>query len=365
MGLRLSVMLTADLTYLVNLVWPVNLAVFHPYPESVPLFHALGAFSLLAAVSIFALVRIRTHPVLFMGWFFYVGNLVTASGLMQQGYFPAHADRFTYLPMIGIFIVLGFGLPRFLRRLTSHVRLLPAAAGLSILILSVLTFQQTAHWKNGITLFRHAAAVNPDDPVSVTNLALALGEAGRFSEAMTMSFKAIALAPDYAEALNNLGTLYAKQGDIERSLEYYDRALAAWPGFELARVNRDRARLILAEQKKRERMLNEALVSPPESLSEAMALAGLLIDEKRYEAAETLYLALRKRHPDAALSLTYNLACLNALAGNTDRALDYLEQAFEKGFRAWDHLDRDADLDTLRHVPAFEALIDRYRKAAP
>jgi tetratricopeptide (TPR) repeat protein len=123
--------------------------------------------------------------------------------------------------------------------------------------------------------------------------------------------------------------------------------------------------LILAEQKKRERMLNEALVSPPESLSEAMALAGLLIDEKRYEAAETLYLALRKRHPDAALSLTYNLACLNALAGNTDRALDYLEQAFEKGFRAWDHLDRDADLDTLRHVPAFDALIDRYRKAAP
>ncbi|GAB6097580.1 tetratricopeptide repeat protein [Desulfatiferula olefinivorans] len=362
LGRRLSVMLTADVIYLVNLVWPVDLAVFHPYPESVPIAHALGAFSVLAAVSILALVRIRTQPFLFVGWFFYVGNLVTASGLMQQGYFPAHADRFTYLPMIGMFIIPAFGLSMLSRSLGRFKPIVPLAAVLSILIFGVLTFRQTAHWKSDITLFRHAVSVNPDDPVSLTNLALALGEAGRFSEAMDISRKALSLEPDYAEALNNLGTLYAKQGDIEGSLGYFNRALAAWPGFDLARANRDRALSLLAEREKRERMLNDALASKPVSLEEAAGAAQALIREKRYAEAETLYLSLIDRHADASVSLYYNLACLNALAGKPDRALYYLEQAFEKGFRAWDHLDRDPDLYALRNHPAFAALIDRYRK---
>ncbi|MBU1172271.1 MAG: tetratricopeptide repeat protein [Proteobacteria bacterium] len=361
LDLRLSNMLIADLVYLVKLVVPVNLSVFHPYPQEIPLGHTLGALAGLGGVSILALVYARKLPFLFVGWFWYVGNLVTASGLMQQGYFPAYADRFTYLPMIGLFMALAWGIPCLFETLKLNRLLAPIAGSLVLVAFSGLTFVQTSYWKNAITLFSHAVAVNPNDALSMTNLALAFGEAGRLDDAMNASYQALALEPDYAEALNNLGTLYAKKGDIKKSLQFFNRALVVYPDFKQAKTNRDMGLKLLESYSAREVALRAALEADPDSLDLASDLAGVLTRENKFGEAESIYRALLENHPQAGVSITYNLACLHARVGNHDKALEWLESSLKKGFRAWDHLDQDVDLSELRTGDDYKALVRRFR----
>lgn len=361
LSLRVSNMLVADVTYLGNLVFPVNLTIFHPYPESIPVFKAIVAFIILLAVSVMACVHARKWPFVFMGWFWYVGNLVTASGLLQQGYFPAHADRFTYLPMIGIFILIAWGVPRVFEQWQMNGKILGYAAFGLIFIFSVLTFNQTKHWENGITLFSHAVELNPDDVVSTTNLALALGESGQLDEAIKVSRKALDLEPDYAEALNNMGTLYAKKGDVISAVPFFDRALEVYPGFKLARENRDMAIKTLASYVVNENELRKALSEHSDFLKTASILAKVLVVQKNYAKAESIYLAILDTYPESGASISYNLACLHAQAGDTGKAMTWLETSFQKGFNAWRLLDKDPDMESLRGRDDYHALIDLYR----
>lgn len=361
LGLRISNMFVADITYLAKLVMPVNLSVFQPYPKSIPLAKALVAFLILLGASVIAFIHARKWPFAFVGWFWYVGNLVPASGLLQRGYFPAYADRFTYLPMIGVFILIAWGIPRYLEQWKMSQRIITCVGYGIVLLLSLVTFKQTEYWKNGITLFSHAVEVNPDDVVSMTNLALALGESGQLDKAIEVSRKALTLEPDYAEALNNMGTLYAKKGDIERALPFFERALDVFPGFKLALENRKMAVQTLATYDKKELMLRKELAENPGSVELASSLARILAVREKYDEAEAIYLDLLKKHPEAGASISYNLACLHSRADNTDKAIHWLEISLRKGFKAWNHMATDPDLDNVRQRGDYPALIDLYR----
>jgi hypothetical protein len=257
-GLRLSNMLVSYLVYLKMLIWPFGLTVFHPYPATVEAGITVLSFLVIGVVSAFAFLAFRRLPWLFFGWFWYLGNLVTASGLMQKGYWPAQADRFTYLPMIGIFVVLVWGFTGVMSK--DRMKVMGVILSVVAVYFASISYVQVRHWKNAETLFRHAVKVNPKDVLSLTNLALTLGEQGKFDEAISVSEKALALEPHYAEALNNLGTLYAKKGDINQSLVYFERALEAYPGFSQARENAEQAKRLLSQPAK------EVLAQPGKNL---------------------------------------------------------------------------------------------------
>jgi tetratricopeptide (TPR) repeat protein len=382
LGLRLSNMLVSYLVYLKMLVWPFGFTVFHPYPTTVGAGIALVCFLVIGVVSVFAFLAFRRLPWLFFGWFWYLGNLVTASGLMQKGYWPAHADRFTYLPMIGIFVVLVWGLAVAMgktRIKATATNVILSAAAVYFASISVV---QARHWTNAETLFRHAVQVNPKDVLSLTNLALALGEQGRIDEAISVTEKALSLEPRYAEALNNLGTLYAKKGDIAQSLVYFERSLEAYPGFTKARENAEHAKRLLSQPE--QSLLSQPeknLRTPPiqgenefqkvletdkkdsQSLDDRAQLALILVSKKHYEEAEKLYLSMLKNHPDAKVTILYNLACLYAIMGHGDQAMAFLQNSVREGFSEWDHLEHDEDLKSLRDRTDFKELINAVHKA--
>ncbi len=391
--LRLSTMAVNYLVYLKALVLPFDLTVFRPYPPSVAFGATIVSLVFVAAVSVFAFRMFRRLPWLFFGWFWYLGNLVTASGLVQKGYWPAWADRFAYLPMVGILVVLIWGLSDMLNFLKSKKTVLWVAGTAAVVFFASLSLAQVRHWKNAETLFRHAVAVNPNDVLSLTSLALALGEQGRLDEAITVSEKALAIEPSYAEALNNLGTLLAKKGDIAQGLTYFQKSLEAYPGFEKALENEARARKLLetvppvkepepetpaVEEKPAvdvnkttgespttaELNLRRNLQDTPDNLDAAGELALILVSEKRYTEAEKLYLGMLLSHPDAKVSVFYNLACLYAIMGLPDKAMGFLENSVRSGFTSWDHMEKDRDLESLRKRADFKALLAAGKKGA-
>ena len=390
LGLRLSNMLVSYLVYLKMLVWPFGLTVFHPYPATVGPGVTFLSFLVILAVSVFAFLTFRRLPWLFFGWFWYLGNLVTASGLMQKGYWPAHADRFTYLPMIGIFVVLVWGFADVMGKDRMKAKVMGVILSVVAVYFASISYVQVQHWKNAETLFRHAVQVNPKDVLSLTNLALALGEQGHIDEAISISEKALAIEPRYAEALNNLGTLYAKKGNIAQSLVYFERALEAYPGFTKARENAEQAKSLLSQPDKS--LLPQAakgalaqpeknLRLPPaqgemefrkvletdkkdsQSLEDRAQLALILVSKKHYEEAEKLYLSMLKNHPDAKVTILYNLACLYAIMGHGDQAMAFLQNSVREGFSEWDHMERDEDLKSLRDRTDFKELINAVHKA--
>lgn len=382
LGLRFSNMLVSYLVYLKILVWPFGLTVFHPYPATVGAGITVLSFLAIGAVSLFAFLAFRRLPWLFFGWFWYLGNLVTASGLMQKGYWPAHADRFTYLPMIGIFVVLVWGFADVMGKDRVKAKAMGVILSVVAVYFASISYVQVQHWKNAETLFRHAVQVNPNDVLSLTNLALALGEQGSIDEAISVSEKALAIEPRYAEALNNLGTLYAKKGDIAQSLVYFERSLEAYPGFAKARENADQAKRLLSQPDKSQLPQPEkTLRLPPaqgemefrkvletdkkdsQSLDDRAQLALILVSKKHYEEAEKLYLSMLKNHPDAKVTILYNLACLYAIMGHPDQAMAFLQNSVREGFSEWDHMERDEDLKSLRDRTDFKELIKAVHKS--
>ena len=362
LDLRLSNMVLSYLVYLKALFLPFDLTVFRPYPESVGA--GVASFSLLAVsgLTAFSFMMFRRLPWLFFGWFWYLGNLVTASGLIQKGYWPAWADRFTYLPMIGILVILVWGSTEILGRVKAKPVIFLVSGTAAAVFFAGVSYVQVRHWKNSETLFRHAVTVNPNDVLSLTNLALALGEQGRFAAAIDVSEKALSIEPRYAEALNNMGTLYAKSGDIAQSLVYFERALEAFPGFTRAKENADQARNLLGSRQPGESELRKILEDNPKSLDAAAELAMILVSKKQYGDAEKLYLAMLNNHPDAKVSILYNLACLYAIMGQEDRAMAFLENSAREGFSSWEYLEADKDLESLRHREDFRNLIRTGKK---
>ena len=363
LDLRLSNMVVTYFVYLKALILPVNLSVFHPYPESLAPVLVWTAFFATVSVSVFALYTVRSHPFLFCGWFWYLGNLFTASGLMQKGYWPAYADRFTYLPMIGIFVVLVWGFSFLCDRHAVEKKVRWMIAVCLVLILALVSSAQVRRWENAESLFSHAVTVNPLDVLSLTNLALALGEQGRFNEAIKVSERALAIEPRYAEALNNMGTLYAKKGEIRKSLVYFEKAVSAYPGFEKAVANAQAAQDLLKKQESLDNLENKGrtvLENQGLTLESASFLARIYMEEERYERAEALFRSMLEKHPGATVSITYNLACVSALQGNDDQAVVWLEKSMKSGFKAWNHLDKDPDLSRLREREDYKDLIRTY-----
>jgi tetratricopeptide (TPR) repeat protein len=226
---RLATALVAYTSYLRNTVWPASLSVFYPRPEGgFGPGHVAGAALVLVGVTALAVRLARRAPYVAFGWFWYLGTLVPVIGLVQVGD-QALADRYTYVPLVGIFIAVVWGIRDAARGSNWTLRALMLASGCILVVLLVRTRIQVTYWLSTLTLYEHALAVNPNDYVAHNNVAVALYAAGRKDEALAHYARAVELKPGYSDAQSNLGAVLAAKGRVAEAIQHYEWAIQVQP----------------------------------------------------------------------------------------------------------------------------------------
>jgi protein O-mannosyl-transferase len=231
LGLRVGNAVVSYVRYLGLALWPVGLAAYYPHPRAaLPAWQVAGAAALLAAVTALALVSARRRPYLAVGWLWYLGTLVPVIGLVQVGH-QALADRYTYVPLVGVFIVVVWGLADLLGGQPGPRKLLAPAAAAALLACAALTWRQVTVWHDGRSLWEHTVRVTADNYVAEDNLARAcLGGKGTLADAEAHLRAAVRINPDYAEGHTRLGTVLGRQGRNEEAVACFRRAVELRPG---------------------------------------------------------------------------------------------------------------------------------------
>ncbi|HEV2691369.1 MAG TPA: tetratricopeptide repeat protein [Verrucomicrobiae bacterium] len=227
-GLRLENVMMAYVGYLQKAFWPAKLAVFYPLPDAIAWPAVVAAGAVLIFISILAVGVVRQRPYLLVGWLWYLGTLVPVIGLVQVGD-QAMADRYTYFPLIGIFLAVTF----FIKEKAVHSQIskvvLAAIAGAVLLACLALTTVQLRYWRNSETLFTHALAVTKNNALAHLNLGEALQEEQRPAEALVQYQEVIRLSPARQESYNNIARILTDEGRPEAALEYSRAAVRLNP----------------------------------------------------------------------------------------------------------------------------------------
>lgn len=306
---RVATALVAYVWYPLKMLWPSRLAVLYPHPlDAIPLWQALGAGLILALISLLLVRLRRRYPYLLMGWLWYLGTLLPVIGLVQVGD-QAWADRFTYVPLLGLFIICAWG-GRDLTASRPGARVLrPLGAGLILAALLVVTFFQVRLWRDSLTLFEHTLRVTGDNYLIQHNLGVALAAQGQreqaaahFLEALRLNpanaraqnrrgedlvaqgkiaagiarfQRAVKLKPDFVEAYNNLGLAYAGQGRMDQALAMFRQAIALDRNFAAAYKNLGMALMCQGKKKEAGEMLENAARLNPDDLEAKRLLQEL------------------------------------------------------------------------------------------
>jgi protein O-mannosyl-transferase len=250
--IRLANALVSYAKYFILTFVPNKLGVYYPFSEAnLPAWQVIGAFLLLLAITVIALRQITKRPFLIVGWLWFLGMLVPVIGIVQVGG-QAMADRYHYLPSIGVFCALVFGAADFIKVKHLPRNAVAGTAAVLLLLFGALTWMQVGLWRDSATLFSHTLSVTSDNLVMEYNLAHVLGRQGRYDESVRHFGEAIRINPKYYDALINMGMTLAYQNKLTEAIDYYDQALVVEPNSAKAYMEKG---LALAKQGK----LNDAL----------------------------------------------------------------------------------------------------------
>jgi tetratricopeptide (TPR) repeat protein len=278
---------TSYAVYIGKMLWPINLVAYYPYK---PVPGWLAAASLLGILIISSVVirYARRFPYLLVGWLWYLCTLLPVIGLIQVGA-QSKADRYTYLPLVGLFIVVSWGIPAVFqgrRHLTITLRV---AAGILICVLTIAARNQVEYWKNDIGLWEHALRVSPDNYFARTSLGIALAAGGDSARAIEQYNESLRTRPDFAETHNALGAALFKQGLWREAMPHYTEALRLRPEFAEAHSNMG---TVLGMQGRTEEAISEFLKSLKISPHNAEVIYNLglsLAKQGKYEEAIAQY----------------------------------------------------------------------------
>ena len=224
LGARGGNALVSYCRYLGKLFWPTDLAVFYPHPGYWPTVEVLLAGGLILGISVLLIVEGRRYPFLLMGWLWYCGTLVPAIGLVQVGE-QAMADRYTYVPSLGMLILATWAVYELIRRWQHHVNVSSVAGAAVIVVCMALTRQELGHWKDSEALFRHALEVTENNHIAYDCLGSALAMKGQVDEAIIQFQAALCQKPDDAKAHSNLGNALTMKGQIDEAITQFQEAL--------------------------------------------------------------------------------------------------------------------------------------------
>ena len=313
--------------YLTNLAWPTQLALPYPHPGRWSPLLELFCFALILGLTLAAGAGRKRAPFAAVGWFWFLGMLVPVIGIVQVGS-QAMADRYTYLPSVGIFIAVAWGVEA-LRNSCQRRREVTAMGALIVLMAFALrTRNQLEYWRESDKLFRHALAVAPNNYSALVNLGASLYARGQLDDALEQYQRAVQLQPDGTAALNGLGTVFASKQDNVRAANYYRAALQTKPDFSDAHGNLG---VILRRQGDLEgalRELREALRLSPANAQAHNNLGNVLVHQKNIAEAVKHYRLAVTYAPQFTLALD-NLGWALAQQGRYAEAVTCCKRAVE------------------------------------
>jgi tetratricopeptide (TPR) repeat protein len=228
LGLRIANASVAYTRYITKMFWPVNLSAFYPYPHLLPKWQVAGAVLLLMLITWVCIRKAQKCPYLLVGWLFYLGTLFPVIGLIQVGE-QAMADRYTYVPLIGIFIMLAWGMPDLLAKWRHKKKVFVFGSALLFPVLILTTWLQVRHWSDSVQLYEQMIKVTHNNYMAHYNLGVYLAEHDQIDEAIKYYRKALSIKPGYVNANNNLGNALVSQGKFSEAIPYYLNALNRVP----------------------------------------------------------------------------------------------------------------------------------------
>ena len=287
---RMANAVVSYVKYVLKAIWPHKMAVFYPHPGStLPLWQIFGAALLILAACYGAIRTVKKYPYLLVGLLWYLGTLVPVIGLVQVGD-QAMADRYAYIPLVGIFIIVSWGAWDLFKERRFQKIFLGMSAAVLLAALSWVTFFQLNTWKNGVTLFEHAVNVTKNNYNAQNNLATALGPT-----------------------------------DLDRAIRHYKEALRIYPGFVMARNNLGLSYSRKGNYKEAALCFTKVLKIDPQNTDTRMDLANIFFLQGKPEKAISEYREILKADPENARA-HYNLACMLLSQHKIDQAVKHYNE---------------------------------------
>jgi protein O-mannosyl-transferase len=341
--LRLENAAISYFIYIAKMFWPANLAVFYPYPLDIPAWQAASAALAILGISVLTLRQVRTNPYLAVGWFWYLGTLIPVIGLIQVGA-QARADRYMYVPMVGLCTMLAWGLADIVQRWPRSRNSVFALAGAACAICVILTALQVQYWRDSGSLFEHALKSTERNDIAQHNLGTFLMNIpGRAPEAVGHLEAALQIRPGSAKAHTDLGTALSNiPGRLPDAVLQYQAALNISPDLAITHNNLgnalsklDRLPEAIAEYRAALR-IDPAYAEAHNNLGSALAGMGRLSDAiAQFQEAlrlqpdypEARQNLSRAQNPAASADSEYNAGLALAKEGRPQEAIAHLETA--------------------------------------
>jgi tetratricopeptide (TPR) repeat protein len=327
LGLRISNAVISYIAYMGKMFWPIRLSVIYPYPDAYAVWKVAAAAALLLGIFILVIMQIRQRPYLVVGWLWYFGTLVPVIGLFQVG-IQAYADRYTYLPLVGLFIMIAWGFAEIVGRWRLKAVLLAPVATILTLVLITTSRTQIDHWANDISLYSHALKITEKNFKAHNNLASALSERGRHEEALFHMTAAVKLSSHNPISINNLGYVQMQQGLYEEAIINFKRAIDLKPNYLKAHQNL--AMTLIRTDKIDEAVYHYkiALDIAPDSKDVLNDLANLMVKQRRITEALAYYSKALDLDPDDA-EIHNNCGVAWSYMGKFGKAADHFRKALQ------------------------------------
>ena len=343
-GYRLGNATLAYAKYIRKMFWPADLGILYPHPETnLPIWKVLTAGVLLLCISILVVRHFRSRRWLAVGWLWYLGTLVPVLGLVQVG-LQAMADRYTYIPLIGLFIIVAWGAAELLAKQRRRNLVFATAAVIVLSALVAVTYRQLSYWHDSITLYKHTVAVTRNNDILHYNLGVLLLEKGKTDEAVKHWRQALKIRPNQPAIHKNLATLLLRQGDINGAIEHYRQVLKLRPSDKAAReglknllagINAAKQLFNKGNTLAERGELDEAITCYTKSLQLRPGyapahnnLANALYLKGKHEQAIAHY-SRAVRYAPNLIDAHYNMAVLLNRRGDTDEAVKEYRRVLE------------------------------------
>ena len=327
-GLRSENAVVSYVTYLWQMIHPAGLACLYPNPTNyLPFWQVAGALGLLLAISGAAWAFRQTHPGLVVGWLWYLGMMIPVIGMVQISYY-AHADRYTYLPQIGLYLLLTWAAAELCAGWRHRRVMLGGCATVILVALIFCARAQTAYWRNSELLWTHTLACTSDNFIAQNNLGNALVQEGAVDEAIAHFQKALQIKPDYAEAHNNLGNALLQKGSVNEAMVHYQKALQIQPDYADAHYNLGNALLQRGAVDEAIVHFQKALQIQPDYAKAHNNLGNALLQKGAVDEAIAHYQKALQIQPDYA-DAHYNLGYALVQKGKVDEAISHFQRALQ------------------------------------